>query len=243
MKFSCVAVVCELVSIMNRPFVSGYRRCMSGIIRRSHIDIVRHSPSLSLHLQKAEFASGRTMSVLIPIANGSEELEVVTIADTLARAGARVVLASVDSQSLQVRCSRGVNLVADTFIAECVDKQWDMVVCPGGMPGAEHLAKSSELKTILHTQQSEGKYIGAICAAPAVVLAHHHLLSHKRATCYPSPKFVSALGAGYLKDPVVVDGHVITSQGPATALPFALKLVELLFGKAQEKEVRDGMLA
>jgi DJ-1/PfpI family len=89
--------------------------------------------------------------VLVPIANGSEEIEAVTIIDVLVRAACKVTVASV-SQDLQVECSRMVKLVADCPISECVDKQWDAVVLPGGMPGATHLYESEHLKTILKEQ-------------------------------------------------------------------------------------------
>eukprot|EP00953_Heterococcus_sp_UTEX-ZZ885_P033331 17347-Heterococcus_DN1.PRE.7 len=114
----------------------------------------RYVPYLSQHVLLSTATSvGSTQHprVLVPIANGSEEIEAVTIIDVLVRAACKVTVASV-SQDLQVECSRMVKLVADCPISECVDKQWDAVVLPGGMPGATHLYESEHLKTILKEQ-------------------------------------------------------------------------------------------
>jgi len=176
--------------------------------------------------------------VLVAIADGTEELEAVTIIDVLRRAEAEVTVASVGAQ--QVTASRGVNLVADAVISDCVGKVYDLIVLPGGMPGAEHLRDSSELTEILKDQASTGRLYAAICASPAVVLKHHNLLGNKKATCYPS--LLSDLDNAQ-QEKVVVDGNCITSQGPATALEFSLKLVVLLFGQQKADEVARAMLA
>ena len=129
-------------------------------------------------------SNGIQRNVLVPVAHGSEEIESVTIIDTLVRAGATVVVASV-SDTLQVLCSRGVKITADTFIKDCVGKNWDLIVLPGGMPGAEHLRDSSDLSTLIKKQHSENKLLGAICAAPAVALAPlGWYLSHKPKQMY-----------------------------------------------------------
>ena len=182
-------------------------------------------------------------SILVAVADGSEEIEAVTIVDTLVRGGAKVTLASVNSHSLQVGCSRGINLVADAFISECVHKNWDMVVCPGGMPGAQTLRECSILTEILSKQHSEGRFIAAICAAPAVVLHNAGIAVDRKMTCYPSDKFILELKSSYTKERVVVDGNVITSQGPGTALEFSLKLVEVLFGMKAAEKVAQQMIA
>ena len=172
--------------------------------------------------------------VLVPIANGTEEIEAVCIIDVLRRAGASVTVASVDE--LQVTASRGVKLVADKLITDCVDETYDLVVLPGGMPGAEHLRDSKELETILRSQKQEERLYGAICASPAVVLQHHGLLDQRRATCHPS--FVGHLeNTDLVESRVAVDGTCVTSRGPGTALEFALKLVEMLYGEEKAQEV------
>jgi 4-methyl-5(b-hydroxyethyl)-thiazole monophosphate biosynthesis len=176
--------------------------------------------------------------VLVAIANGTEELEAVTIIDVLRRAEADVTVASVGTK--QVTASRGVNLVADEVISECVGNTYDLIALPGGMPGAEHLRDSKELADMLKAQAASGRLYAAICASPAVALKPHGLLKDKKATCYPS--LLSELDNAE-EAKVVIDGNCITSQGPATALEFALKLVELLFDKQKSQEIASAMLA
>lgn len=177
--------------------------------------------------------------VLVPIANGTEEIEAVCIIDVLRRAGASVTVASV--QELQITASRGVKLVADKLIGECVSEIYDLVVLPGGMPGAEHLRDSKELEAILKRQEGEARLYGAICASPAVVLQHHSLLDQRLATSHPS--FVDHLEiTDSVESRVVVDGNCVTSRGPGTALEFALKLVELLYGEKKAEEVAGPMV-
>ena len=180
--------------------------------------------------------------VLVFVATGSEEIETVTIVDTLVRCGASVVLAAVDSPVLQVRCSRGVQIVADKHVRDCVSAEWDMVVCPGGMPGAQHLSKCTHVKEVLDIQIRAGKFIAAICAAPAVVLSDGAYANDKKMTCYPTPKFIDLLGDRFVDKKVVVDGNIITSQGPGTALEFSLKLGEVLFGKDMAAKVKQEMI-
>ncbi|OHB60628.1 MAG: dihydroxyacetone kinase, partial [Planctomycetes bacterium RBG_13_50_24] len=170
--------------------------------------------------------------VLVVIADGTEELEAVTIIDVLRRAKADVTVASVDDK--QVTASRGVKLVADAVISDCAGKVYDLIALPGGMPGAEHLRDCSRLTDMLKAQAASGRLYAAICASPAVALKPHGLLKNKKATCYPS--LLSELDIAEQAN-VVVDGNCITSQGPATALEFALKLVELLFDKQKSREV------
>lgn len=177
--------------------------------------------------------------VLVPIADGTEEIEAVTIIDVLRRAGAKVTVASVNA--LQVTASRGVKLVADCLIAECREQTFHLVVLPGGIPGAENLRDNKILKEMLQQQQTAGRWYGAICASPAVVLAGHGLLEGRQATCHPD--FMKALPAAYAADaPVVADGHCVTSRGPGTALHFSLTLVELLFGAEQREKVAAPMV-
>lgn len=177
--------------------------------------------------------------VLVPIANGSEEIEAVCIIDVLRRAGAEVTVASV--AAMGVTASRGLRITADALIADCQDQRYDLIALPGGMPGAEHLRDAPELTLLLRKQHEVGGLFAAICASPAVVLGHHGLLEGLRATCYPS--FADRLQAAQVVDEAVVrDGPCITSRGPGTALAFALALVEALFGESKAKEVATGLL-
>ena len=177
--------------------------------------------------------------VLVPIADGTEEIEAVCIIDVLRRAGAEVIVASVGD--LQVTASRGVRLVADCQIEDCRDDHFDMIALPGGIPGAEHLRDSPSLIQILRRHQADGGWYGAICAAPAVVLSHHGLLEGRQATGHPS--FTQQLTDGQtIAERVVVDGKCVTSQGPGTALEFALTLVSRLYDDATAKAVAAPMI-
>jgi 4-methyl-5(b-hydroxyethyl)-thiazole monophosphate biosynthesis len=180
-------------------------------------------------------------TVLVPIANGTEELEAVTVIDLLVRAGAAVTVASVDSQ-LQVTASRGVQLVADCLIADCRDTTYDLIVLPGGLPGAEHLRDCGVLVDMLKAQKQAGRLYAAICAAPAVALAPHGLLDDKRATCYPTCAD-QLPDTSRAADRVVVDGNCITSQGPGTAIAFAIELIRQLCDEATATQVADAALA
>lgn len=178
-------------------------------------------------------------TVLIPIADGTEEIEAVTLIDVLRRAGADVTVASVGA--LQITASRGVKIVADCRITECAQRHFDLVVLPGGMPGAEHLRDSEVLRQILVSQNAAGRLFGAICAAPAVVLQTHGLLQGRRCTGHPGHmQRLSASGAAEAE--VVVDRNCVTSRGPGTAMAFALELVQQLFGEQKRAEVQAPMV-
>ncbi|WP_199405235.1 DJ-1 family glyoxalase III [Corallincola holothuriorum] len=177
-----------------------------------------------------------TIKVLVPIADGSEELEAVTMIDLLRRAGIDVTVASCTTDGgLEICASRGVKLVADHHISTLTDERYAMIALPGGMPGAELLRDSAPLLTLLTQQQGNG-WIAAICAAPAVVL-HSHGLIKGSATCHPA--FQAQLPAANLMSdqPVVIDhdNRLVTSQGPGTAMTFALTLIEILAGADKRK--------
>lgn len=178
-------------------------------------------------------------NVLVAVADGTEELEAITIIDCLRRAGADLTIASV--QNLQITTARKVKITADCLISDCIDKSYDLIALPGGILGAENLRDSRELIEMLKKQKESGRLYAAICASPATVFAHHGLLAGKKATCYPGMEN-KLPDTSAVNQRVVVDGNCITSQGPATALEFSLKLVELLFGSAAAKKLADGML-
>jgi len=169
------------------------------------------------------------INVLVPLAQGCEELEAVTVIDLLRRAKINVVTASLDNQP--VRASRGTVLVADTSLDDALQKQFDMIVLPGGLPGADNLNEDPRILDLLKQMGAEGKYTAAICAAPKV-LASAGLLGGKRATSYPGTLEKLNLPDTDLENkPVVIDGKVITSRGPGTAMDFALSLIEELAGR------------
>jgi 4-methyl-5(b-hydroxyethyl)-thiazole monophosphate biosynthesis len=178
--------------------------------------------------------------VLVPLAEGFEELEAVTIIDLLRRAGVEVVTAGLAPGP--VRASRQTVIVPDTTLDAVLDQDFDMVVLPGGMPGAKNLDQDARVKALLRRMAESGRFTGAICAAP-MVLAHAGLLSGKKATSYPG--FVDSMGLAdvtYVAEPVVRDGKVITSRGPGTAMDFALTLIEVLVGRARREEVEAALL-
>lgn len=178
--------------------------------------------------------------VLVPVANGSEEMEVVIIVDILRRAGVSVVVASVED-GLQVEASRKVKIVADKLIKQIEDEYFDLIILPGGMPGAERLRDCEVLHKLL-TEQAEGKRpLGAICAAPAVVLEAKGLLKESKTTCHPA--FVEKLSdQSAAESRVVIDGINITSQGPGTAMEFALSIVEKYCGEEKAEIIAEAMV-
>ena len=177
--------------------------------------------------------------VLVPLAQGCEELEAVTIIDVLRRAGIHVVSAGLDDRP--VTASRGIVLIPDTTLDHALHDEYDMVVLPGGQPGADNLDKDTRLKFLLQQMAAAQKFTAAICAAPKV-LANAGLLKGKRATAFPGTLEKLQLQDVTLESAAVVrDGLVITSRGPGTAMDFALELVELLAGKAKRLAVEDGL--
>ncbi|OGT19246.1 MAG: 4-methyl-5(B-hydroxyethyl)-thiazole monophosphate biosynthesis protein [Gammaproteobacteria bacterium RBG_16_57_12] len=178
-------------------------------------------------------------NVLVPLAQGCEELEAVTIIDILRRAGITVVSAGLNDQP--VTASRGVRLIPDTTLDQALQQDYDMVVLPGGMPGAQHLEDDPRIAALLKKMADSGKFTAAICAAPKV-FARIGLLNGKTATSYPG--YVDKMNlpdVTYSTAPVVQDGKVITSRGPGTAMDFALHLVEVLVGKSKRDNVEAGL--
>lgn len=180
-----------------------------------------------------------TRRILVPIGNGSEEIETSAAVDTFRRAGAEVTMASVED-SLTVTMSRGMKFVADASI-DSVKGPFDAVALPGGMPGAERLRDCKPLIDLLRETKNNGGVTAAVCASPAVVFAEHGLLDGITATCYPNSAFrekVEKLGDG----DVVVDGKIITGTGPGTSLKFSLMVVEALYSKDKADEIASQML-
>ncbi|MEX6156841.1 MULTISPECIES: protein deglycase YajL [Providencia] len=174
-----------------------------------------------------------TASVLICIANGSEEIETVTTADLLVRAGVAVTLASVtDDGSVTITASRGIKLIADTPLIKVADEPFDAIVLPGGMGGAETFRDSPLVVEKVRRMHLDGKIVAAICAAPAMVLEYHQLFPIGNMTGYPSTREQIAANK-WVDKRVYFDERVnlLTSQGPATTFDFALKLIELLVGR------------
>ncbi|USE39033.1 DJ-1 family glyoxalase III [Endozoicomonas sp. SCSIO W0465] len=184
--------------------------------------------------------------VLIPIADGSEDIEVVTIIDTLRRAGAQVTIASCHPDGKQtITASQKTQITADVHVEACTGKQFHLIALPGGMPGADSLKNNKTLTTLLHDQQKAGKWYAAICASPAVVLAHHGLLDNVHATCHPSFMDQMEGALAHPENTTVVDEkkRVITAQGPGNAMGFSFKLVDALYGKDAFRPIAKQMIA
>lgn len=174
---------------------------------------------------------------LVLFAEGSEELETVTVVNILRRGGVLVSLAGLKEGAL--RGSRGITLQPDTTLDAVQNEAFDMVVLPGGQPGTNHLKADPRVAHLVQRMVTEGRFVTAICAAPSV-LAKAGLLDGKRATSFPTclddyPKVAKQMNA------VVEDGKLITSRGPGTAQDFALTLVEHLLGHATREEVAAGL--
>ena len=190
--------------------------------------------------------------VLVPLAEGFEEIEAVTVIDLLRRAGIDVCAASsgpeparsspersADSGRAMVTGSHGIAVEVDARLVDVDDADFEMIVLPGGMPGAAHLKDDTRLVEMLRRASARGGYVAAICAAPSV-LAHAGLLDGRAATSFPG--FLDAQSTPGLQlstAPVVIDGRIITSRGPGTAIDFALTLIEMLAGSRVRGEIES----
>jgi 4-methyl-5(b-hydroxyethyl)-thiazole monophosphate biosynthesis len=180
--------------------------------------------------------------VLLPIADGSEEMEVVIVADVLRRADIEVTLASI-SENRKITASRGVEITADCYIAHCENKPWDMVVIPGGMPGTQYMAECVVLKRIIADQIKADGWLAAICAAPAFVLAANGYIKGTSATCFPACRStLEEHDVHAINEPVVIFNKLITSQGPGTAMAFAVALIKVLKGDLKACEIAKEMV-
>ena len=177
---------------------------------------------------------------IIVLAEGFEEIEAVTIIDILRRAGIDVTVTGL--ANTKVSGSHAINVVTDKKLDE-VEFDFDACVFPGGMPGATNLASSEKIKSLIQKMNSDGKLIAAICASPAIVLAPIGILKNKSATCYPGLQENFGKDTNYKEDNVIIDGNIITSRGPGTALVFSLAIVEKLIGKESADKLKKATLA
>jgi 4-methyl-5(b-hydroxyethyl)-thiazole monophosphate biosynthesis len=179
--------------------------------------------------------------VLVPLAQGCEELEAITVTDLLTRAGVEVVTAGLDDRP--VKASRGMTLVPDTSLDQVLNEAFDMIVLPGGQPGSNNLDQDSRIHATLKRLAGEGKYLAAICAAPKV-LATAGLLEGRSATSFPG--VLEKLGLSNTRlvttQAIVRDDKIITSRGPGTAMDFALELITILVGRAKRDEVEAALV-
>ncbi|MDH5393300.1 MAG: DJ-1/PfpI family protein [Gammaproteobacteria bacterium] len=179
--------------------------------------------------------------VLIPLAQGCEELEAVTLIDLLRRAGIDVTTAALDAKP--VTCSRQTVIVADTTLDDILDQEFDLIVLPGGLPGADNLRDDERIIQLLKAQAEKNKYVAAICAAPKA-LAKAGLLAGKKATAFPGVlESLNLTSTTITNAAIEQDGHIITSRGPGTAMAFALSLISLLMGPEAAHTVSEQMQA
>ena len=178
-------------------------------------------------------------TALVVLAEGFEEIEAIAPVDVLRRAGVRVTIAGTTDRL--VKSSRHIGVQTDILLKDLVEMP-DAVILPGGLPGATNLARSKEVAELVKKMNAAGKIVAAICAAPAAVLAPLGILDGKKATCYPGSESAFSKKTVHSKERVVVDGNMITSQGPGTALEFALAIATQLVGKEIAENVRGKML-
>jgi protein deglycase len=178
--------------------------------------------------------------VLVPLAEGCEELEAVTVIDLLRRAGVEVVSAGL--QEGLVRCSRGTRIMPDTDLDAAMEQTFDMIVLPGGQPGADHLDQDPRIHKLLREMAEQGRYTAAICAAPKV-LASSGLLDGRTATSFPGVLAATGVTQTTISEQAVVcDGTVVTSRGPGTAMDFALTLIGILCGEDKRHAVEQALV-
>lgn len=203
--------------------------------------LVRYEPGYTFkELNPIQWQCNGTPKVLIPLANANEEMEVITIIDALRRANAAVVVASAED-GVEIVARHNTRIVADVLLDAAADQQFDLIIVPGGMPGAKTLAGKEKLVALLKKQAEANRPYAAIGAATAQVLQPHGLLKGKKATTGTSMACLLA-DAGECENRVLVDGNLITSRGPGTAMEFAVAVVEKLMGSEAAREVAEGLL-
>ncbi len=179
------------------------------------------------------------MKVFILLANGFEDIEMIAAVDILRRAGADVKLLSIDD-NLVVTSAHNVKVTADGLLKDYRDHAADVVITPGGIPGATNLRDSAIVKDMLRRQADEDRYIASICASP-IALESADVINNRQFTCYPS--FETQISSGVHKaERLVVDGKLITAMGPGVAFEFGLKIVELTIGADVAKQLHEGMI-
>ncbi|MWP63072.1 DJ-1 family glyoxalase III [Gilliamella sp. Pas-s25] len=181
-----------------------------------------------------------TKQALVFLSNGCEETEAVTTIDLLTRADIKVTTASILS-TREIECSRGVTILAKKTLSDIQYIDFDVVILPGGVKGAENFRDCPLLIEKLKQTHQNGGIVAAICASPAVVLQHHNLFPHAGMTGYPTTKDAFKnwkANRVYFDEP----NKVITSQGPATSIDFALKIIEVLLGQTKAAAVAEQLV-
>jgi 4-methyl-5(b-hydroxyethyl)-thiazole monophosphate biosynthesis len=178
------------------------------------------------------------LKAVVIFANGFEEVEAVTPVDFLARAGIEVTSAGVGGK--KITGAHGFSVNVDCEIGD-VQNNIDCLVIPGGSKGALNIAASEKAIKLIRDVYNKGKLVGAICAAPAIVLPKTGIIEGKKMTCFPGLED-KLIGALFSEDRVVTDGNLVTSRAAGTAAEFSITLVELLAGKKAADTIRTGTL-
>ena len=177
--------------------------------------------------------------VLVPLANGFEDIEAVTVVDVLRRGGVEVVTASLDP-SLDVRSAHGIRVMADAFLPDVFGADYDALVLPGGGEGTERLKSCEPLLRRIVRQREEGRILCAICAAPTVLQQAGVLEPDQHVTCYPTCQM--EVECQWVDEPVVEHDGIITGQAPGSAMIFAVVVLSALVGEVAAKKVSRGMV-
>lgn len=175
------------------------------------------------------------------LADGFEDVEALIPIDVLIRGGVEVVTVSIVEDTPVVESAHGVEMFTNAIFEDCdYDSEADLIILPGGMPGASNLYEHAGVREVVLKQCEAGKPVAAICAAPAVVLGQLGVLKGRKATCYPG--FEQMLdGATYTGELCTVDGNIVTAEGPAAAFPFAFTLLAMLKGQEAADKVAEAM--
>lgn len=176
---------------------------------------------------------------LIPLANGFEEVEALSIVDVLRRGGVEAVTASIHADCT-VMGAHGVPVTADVLFSEVADEEFDALVLPGGGEGTENLKNSDAVIGAIRRQRDEGRLLAAICAAPTVLDEAGVLEENHQVTCYPTCQM--DLSCPWVDEPVVEHDGIITSQAPGTAMLFALVVLQALAGENVARKVARGLV-
>lgn len=185
----------------------------------------------------------KSQTSYIFLAPGFEEIEALATVDAMRRAGMKIVEVSV-TDTKHVTGATGQTVVADSLLTDIDPTDAEWIIIPGGQPGADNLHSSQKVNEIIKNQYERGGKIAAICAGPAVVVAPTGILKGKKSTCYPGlGNMIESEGGTYVKEPVVIDGNIITSEGPGTTLMFAKAIISASVGKEKADETLSSMLA
>ena len=177
--------------------------------------------------------------MLVPLAEGFEEIEAITIIDVCRRGGIDVTVAGVTGMT--IKGGQGIEVAADCLIDSVDINSYDMITLPGGLAGTLVLSESENVQSILKQMKGQGKYIGAICAAPLAL--HTADVLNKDFTCYPSIENQIRIDGYHHNQSTIIDGKVMTSQGVGTAIDFALNIVRQLQGESSFEQLKKSILA